>query len=117
MQCDDNQGKIPIYIGMQVMITQNREKRHGVVNGQEGTICLMEKETVFLKLTYEALVPLYPVTYMNPKTGKGTCYPFVPSYALTMTKSQGQNLKKVLLWFDSPKCAPGCVYMVLSPNV
>ena len=34
--------------------------------------------------------------------------------ALTMTKSQGQNLKKVLLWFDSPKCAPGSAYMALS---
>ena len=73
----------------------------------------MEKETVFLKLTNEALVPLYPVTYANPETEKRTCYPFVPSYALTMTKSQGQNLKKVLLWFDSPKCAPGCAYMAL----
>jgi hypothetical protein len=34
--------------------------------------------------------------------------------ALTMTKSQAQNLKKVLLWFDSPKCAPGSAYMALS---
>ena len=34
--------------------------------------------------------------------------------ALTMTKSQAQHLKKVLLWFDSPKCAPGSAYMALS---
>ena len=57
---------------------------------------------------------LYPMTYFHTVTGRKTCYPFVPSYALTMTKSQGQNLAKVLLWFDSPKCAPGCAYMALS---
>ena len=66
----------------------------------------MEKETIFLKLANEAFVPLYPVTCINPHTGKRTCYPFVPS--------QGQNLKKVLLWFDSPKWAPGCAYMAHS---
>lgn len=74
----------------------------------------MENETVFIKLKNGALVPVYPFAYFHTETGKRTCYPFVPSYALTMTKSQGQNLSEVLLSFDSPKFAPGCAYMALS---
>ena len=112
--CDDSEENIPIYRGMRVMITQNRDKRHGVINGQEGTIYLMEDKTIFIKLGNEGLAALYLITYFHPERGKTTCYPFIPSYALTMAKSQGQNLKKVLLWFDSKRCPPGCAYMALS---
>ena len=43
-----------------------------------------------------------------------TCYPFMPSYSLTMPKSQGQTLSKVIIWFDSDKLSKGLGCAALS---
>ena len=37
-------------LNMHVMITQNRDKANGLVNGQTATILCVEKATVFLAL-------------------------------------------------------------------
>ncbi len=38
VQCDYGMDVIPIYNHMRIIITQNRDKANGIVNGQEGTI-------------------------------------------------------------------------------
>ena len=51
VQCDNEETTdTPIYKDMRVIITQNRDKSNGVVNGQEGTVHCIENETMFLKL-------------------------------------------------------------------
>ena len=43
-----------------------------------------------------------------------TYYPFTPAYAQTITKSQGQNIKHLVLWLDSPLVPAGTGYVGLS---
>ena len=58
---------------------------------------------------------LYPVTHAVEGEGNITRYPFTPAYARTICKSQGQNLKHLLLWLDCPTVPPGLTYIALSP--
>ena len=39
---------------------------------------------------------------------------FVPTYAMTICKAQGQTLNYVVLWFDVPVLPPGTAYVALS---
>lgn len=114
VQCDDEMPPVPIYKDMRVMITQNRNKAAGVVNGQLATIHLVENNTVVLRLNSGRLVTTYPVTYDTPNGVRKTVYPFMPSYGLTICKAQGQTLNKLILWFDVDFVPPGTGYVALS---
>ena len=48
--CDCDLPPIPLYKEMRVVITQNRDKNRGFVNGQQATIVSAENQTVFLRL-------------------------------------------------------------------
>ena len=52
----------PIYKGMRVMITQNRDKPQNVVNGQMASVEICHNATVILKLPGNKLVATYPLT-------------------------------------------------------
>ena len=96
-----------------MIITQNRDKELHVVNAQAATVVTMQNKTVFLKLPSENIVAVYPVT----RTVDGhttTCYPFVPAYASTICKVQGQNQGKIILWLDCPFVPNGTAYVALS---
>ena len=71
----------------------------------------MENATIFVHLPDQKVINVYPVTYIKNDINF-TCYPFMPSYSLTMLKSQGQTLNKV--WFDSDKISEGLGYVALS---
>ena len=113
IQYDNDSEPANLYKNMRVIITQNRDKDMGVVNGQEAIVHLMENATIFLRLPDEKIINVYPVTYIKNDVNF-TCYPFMPSYSLTMLKSQGQTLKKVIIWFDSNKVGEGLGYVALS---
>ena len=113
--CDSQMGKIPIYQGMRVMITQNRNERLCVVNGclaQVGQV--MHGATVFLNLSNNNVVQVYPVTFPDEDGFLKTVMPFMPAYALTIPKAQGQTLDKCIVWLDCPVIAPGGAYVALS---
>lgn len=57
---------------------------------------------------------VYPVTHHVEGEGDVTRYPFTPAYARTICKSQGQNLKHLLVWLDCPTVPPGLAYVALS---
>lgn len=99
VQLDCNLPPIPIYAGMRVVITQNRDKANGIVNGQTALVHIVRNHSIYLKLDNEKIVAVYPVT-MNKDTSSNTLYPFCPAYAITICKAQGQILPKVILWFD-----------------
>ena len=63
---------------------------------------------------------LVPKQYYHLGTAQGTeglclsCvtyYPFTPAYAQTITKSQGQNIKHLIIWSDSSLVPPGTAYV------
>ena len=99
---------------MRVIVTQNRDKLNGIVNGKPAIVHCVENATVFLKLRKGNIVATHPVTVTDENDFQRTCYPFAPAYAMTMTKSQGQTLDKVIVWFDSNKVGPGSAYVALS---
>ena len=103
----------PIYQGMKVIITQNRDKELHVVNGQTATVRTMQNATVFLTLPNDHIVAVYPVTTTLDGQNQ-TSYPFVPAYASTICKVQGQNLGKVILWLDTQLLPKGSAYVALS---
>ena len=57
---------------------------------------------------------MYPVTQYNTDGERVTVYAFVPAYALTICKAQGQTLDYVVLWFDVLILPPGTAYVTLS---
>ena len=102
-----------IFNGMGVMITQNINKKNGVVNGQIGFVENAQNTTVFVKLPDNLVVPIYLITSLGD--GKDTTvFPMCIAYANTMCKAQGQTLKKAIRWFDVDTTLPGATYVVLS---
>ena len=93
IQLDSTIASTPIFKGMRVMITQNRNKLQNVVKGQIATIERCHNTTEILRLPSNKLVPTYPVTLKCQDTSR-TCYPFRIGYANTMCKAQGQTLTK-----------------------
>ena len=112
-QLDSDTDITPIYKGMRVMITQNRDKTQNVVNGQMANVEMCQNATVILRLPDNKLVATYPVTCQCGSIQK-TVYPFRLGYANTMCKAQGQTLPKAILWFDLDNIPPGTAYVALS---
>lgn len=112
-QLDCDLPPIPLYAGMRVVITQNRDKPYGIVNGQTADVHTVHNHSIYLKLSNEKIVPIYPVT-IKKNMSSITLYPFCPAYATTMCKAQGQTLAKVVLWFDIETIPPGTAYVALS---
>jgi hypothetical protein len=125
-------GKIPLVIGMPVMIAQNYDVESGIVNGCTGilkkiryqkdaqgnryaTSCIVESSTI----TGAPLSTLDPhqavvlqdttnMTFRHPHSGKKctiqrTQLPILPAFALTAHKAQGQTMEKVLVDLESCK--------------
>lgn len=113
IQYDCDMPPMPVYRGMKVLVTQNRDKKNGVVNGKRATVVYLQDATIFLRLPNGLIVQTYPVTvYRGDQLW--TSYPFVPAYALTITKAQGQTLESAIVWLDSRIVPAGGAYVALS---
>lgn len=114
VQYDNELGRVALYRGMKVLITQNRDKEHGVVNGQPATVLYHENASIFLEHPKGYICCIYPVTQRDSEGKKYTVYPIAPAYVSTITKIQGQNMKKIILWLDCPTVPKGGAYVALS---
>ena len=105
----------PIYPlkDMKVLFTENRDKAARIVNGQEATINSAQNNTIVLRLPEGQRVFVYPVTHIEDERPV-TYYPFMPAYAQTITKSQGQNIKHLIVWLDSDLVPAGTAYVGFS---
>ena len=113
LQLDCDLPPVNIYSGMRVVITQNRNKSCGIINGQLAYIHMIHNKSVFLRLPTDKIVAIYPVTVKGNNTSK-TLYPFAPAFATTICKAQGQTLTKAVIWFDIDVIPPGTAYVALS---
>ena len=98
---------------MKVIITQNRDKKHGVTNGQSASVVTTENATIVLKLTNGNIVAIHPVTTIVDEK-RYVCYSIAPAYASTICKMQGQTLSKIVLWLDCKTVPEGAAYVALS---
>ncbi len=98
---------------MRVVVTQNRDRVRGAVSGQLATVHTIHNHSVYLRLSNDNIVAIYPVTVKrNDKSV--TLYPFSLAYATPICKAQGQTLQKVVVWFDIDNIPPGTAYVALS---
>lgn len=119
IQFDNEDGPTPGFKHMRVIITQNRNKAAGVVNGQSAIVKIRRGNTYVLCLLNGRHVPVYPVSCYDSQSRHEeqrlrTCYLFVPGYALTICKCQGQTLDYVIVWFDCETLGEGSAYVALS---
>ena len=114
VQMDDNEGPTGLYKDMRIIITQNRDKKNGVINDQTGTVLNYEQRTIFLQLPNSSIVAVHLVTEVTEEGSKIIFYPIVPAYSTTICKIQGQTLGKIIVWLDCPSVPQGTAYVTLS---
>lgn len=102
------------YQGLKVMVTKNLDKDTGVVNGQMATIFGNQGRTLLLKLPNGHSTFTYPVSMQEEDESWSTSYALIPAYAMTISKSQGATIKKLLLWMDCQSVPKGLGYVALS---
>ena len=99
---------------MHVVVTQNLDKRTGVVNGQLATIQNSHNNTLLLKFPNGKTTFTYPVTTTTEDGRSRVHYALNPAYCMTICKTQGANIKRLIVWFDCPT-VPTCMgYVALS---
>ena len=68
----------------------------------------------FWKLPNDKCMNVYPITTILENGNRRTCYPFIPSYAVTICKAQRQTLNSAIVWFDIPRIPAGSAYVALA---
>ena len=99
---------------MRVVVTQNLDKRTGVVNGQLATIQNSHNNTLLLKFPNGKTTFTHPVTTITEDGRSRVHYALNPAYCMTICKTQGANIRKLLVWFDCPTVPSGMGYVALS---
>ena len=131
------QNNIIISKGCKVMLLANLWSEHGLTNGANGIVkyIVYEKDKKPPSLpsyvivyfpdytgssfhdTEEKLVPIVPIMkkwYESKAEHYRIMLPLIPSYAITIHKSQGQTLKNIILNLGNREYAPGLTYTALS---
>ena len=104
----------PPFRDMRVVVTQNLDKRTGVVNGQLPTVVNSHNNTLLLKYANGKTTFTHPVTTITDDGRSRVHYALNPAYAMTICKTQGANIRKLLVWFDCPTVPSGMGYVALS---
>ena len=99
----------PIFQNMKVMITENRDKDKGVINGFVGTTHSVKNNTLFIECG-KNLIPVFPVTNED----NVTYYLVTQAYSTTIAEAQGQTIPHITILFDTPTLPPGCAYVAIS---
>lgn len=99
---------------MHVVMTQNLDKCTGVVNSQLANIVNNENNTLVLQFPNRKTTFTYPVTTTSEDGLRRVHYAFNPAYSMMICKTQGANIKKLIVWFDCPTVPKGMGYMALS---
>ncbi|EAU84190.2 hypothetical protein CC1G_08120 [Coprinopsis cinerea okayama7 len=141
-ETSDSLGRLPLFVGLRVMVTENVLLKQGIVNGAEGhvvgigyrtssegvrhaTVVYVKVDGSKIKLCEElgtGVIPMVPtpnrVKYDFPQSlggAKGfTRYqiPIIPAYSYTDYKSQGRSLDKCIVDLNTAR-GQG-VYVMLS---
>lgn len=142
-ESSDALGKLPLFVGMRVMITENVAISKRVVNGAEGIVTDIKYVTdpngkrnaivVYVQISgagqvtpelAEDIVPIFPQTTsfklklidqgrMLTTTVSRVQLPLVPAYCYTDYKSQGRSLDRAIVDLASARSLQG-VYVMLS---
>ena len=109
----DDENLISIHKGMRLILTRNVNKSIGFVNGQFVTVKCISSKTIIATHPNGHVINIFPMTTIVDEQTI-TKYPFLPGYARTILKVQGQTLKKVIVWLDTETTPEGTAYVALS---
>ena len=94
-----------------MVVTQNLYKRTGVVNGQLARILNNQNNTLLLQFPNGKTTFTYPVT-TTTEDGRSRVHSALnPAYCMIICKTQGANIKKLIVWFDCPTVPKGMGYV------
>lgn len=99
---------------LHVVVTQNLDKRTSVINGQLKNIVNNENHTLLLQFPNSKTTFTYPVTTTSEDRLSRVHYALNPAYSMTICKTQGANIKKLIVSFDCPTVPKGMGYVALS---
>ena len=88
------------YRGMDIAIKENWDKAAHIMNGQQAKVVNSHGKSIILAFPDGQKAFAHPVSHHVDGEGDVTLCPFTPAYARTIWKSQGQNLKHLLVWLD-----------------
>ena len=100
-----------LFQGMSIVITENLNKTHDIVNGQQATILSFQNNIIFIRIKSGSEHFLYPRYSSDERKFN---YAFLTNYAQTIFKGQGKNFKHVTIWLDRNKPSPGAAYVAFS---
>lgn len=86
--------------GQDQILQENWDKAARIVNGQQAKVVNSHGKSITLEFPDGQRAFAHPVTHHVDGEGDVTQCPFTPPYARTIWKSQGQNLKHLLVWLD-----------------
>lgn len=98
---------------MRGIVTQNLNKCTGVINGHLANIVSNENHTL-LQLPNGKTMFTYPVTTTSEDGLSRVHSALNPAYSMTICKTWGTNIKKLIVWFHCPTVPKGMEYMALS---
>ena len=85
-----------------------------MVNRQLATIQNHQNNTLLLQFPNGKTTFTYPVTTTTEDMCSRVHYALNPAYCMTICKTQGANIKKLIVWFDCPTVPSGMGYVALS---
>lgn len=83
----------PVYNEMKVLITENRDKDSGFVNGQRATVTSSQNNTVLLTLPNKKTLFTHPISKIDQQGYRHVSYPFTPGYSVTICKTRSNSSK------------------------
>lgn len=109
--------RVVLKLGAQVMLRANISIPLGLVNGTRGVVVALEKESVDIMLASGLVVTIGKHKW-EIETGKESAtrmqIPLILAWALTIHKTQGATIDKVICDVDQKIFAPGQAYVLLS---
>ena len=107
--------QVPLYVGMRVVLTSNRDKENHYVNGMVATVETYCPATGCLRVRTQTQrrLAVYRYTDMEVPCGRVVYYPIRVGYAGTIYKYQGAELEHVTLWLNRTWCR-AAAYVALS---
>ena len=99
---------------MRIVVTQNLDKRMSVINRQLANIVNNENNTLLLQFPNGKTTFTYPVTTTSKDGLSRVQCALNPVYSMSICKTQGANIKKLIVWLDCPTVPKGMGYVALS---
>ena len=83
--------QLDIYHGARIMITDSLGKENGFVKGALGTVMMLSRVCLVVKLDCGSEAAIHKIAYNNDVGSYSVAFPVVHGYATTLAKTQGHH--------------------------